>query len=154
MESIRQIGFLLCILGLGAAIVSYLLPQNAVSAVVKAAAGVVFCVIFCRALQQGDFTFDFDFAQYAQTRSEQLANAAAKQTLTLTENAVSDTLYGELRKLGYAVKRVQVSLHILSDNSIRIDSIVIDADGDVVPIGEYVQKEYGVTPTIIVDGEG
>ncbi len=153
MESIREIGMLLCIIGIGTSVMFYLLPKTAASAAVKAAVGVVFCVILCQAVAQKDFTMDFDFASAFTPKVQTMEYEAIRQTLTLTENAVADQIYGALKKQGYPVQSVSLDLHITEENSIRIDSMVIKTAGDALPIKAYIENTYGITPHITVNGE-
>ncbi len=153
MEGIRQVGLLLCTVSLGASVLCCLLPKTALSGVVKGCGGVFFCVLLLTAVKQQTFSFDVDFDARVQTKAQTVAREAAKQTLTLTEHAVSDAIYGDLRRCGYAVQNVGVSLHILSDNSIEIKQISIWAEDDIPAIKAYLEREYGITPKIIPYGE-
>lgn len=154
MESIRQIGMLLCIISMISMLVFYLLPKTGLAATVRSCAG-VFCVTaIAVAVWQGDYHFKLDFSKLQYTREYAVEREAVSQTVNLTENAVSDVIYGALKKEGFEVESVSVSLHISSDNSISISRIRVSATADAPQITAYILKEYGIESDVQLSKAG
>lgn len=157
MEGIRQIGMLLCAVSLLSMLIFYLLPKLELSAAVKACAGVFCAAAVLTAISSTRFEAELDFSALRRARAGAIEQKAVQSTLWLTENAVSDAIYGELKKEGYDVKKADVSLHISGDNSIEINRIQIEVSQmDAAAAAAYVQRVYGIPPQIAVskaDGE-
>lgn len=153
MEGIRQIGLLLCAVSLLAMLAFYLLPKLELSAAVKACAGVFCMAAVIAAILNTRFDPELDFSALREQRAQKLEQKAMQSTLRLTENAVSDAIYGELKKEGYDVKSVTVSLHILSDSSIEFSRIQIEVSQlDAAAAAAYVSRVYGITPQVVISG--
>ena len=155
METIRQVGMMLCGCSLLSMLFSFLLPKTGLSNAVKGCAGVFFTAAMLYAILQCEWDIMPDMNDRMTVKQQQTAIAAKQKTVTLTENALSDRLVLTLRNGGLKVKKAQVELHINTDGSIEISRVVVEtAAEDAMAAADIVEAEYGVRPQIILsDGD-
>lgn len=155
MDTIREVGVMLCACSLLSMLFSYLLPKTGLSGAVKGCAGVFFTAAILYTILTSKADLSLDFGKLTELHRQETMAAAQQKTLRLSEHAVADQIYGDISKEGIEVDTVEVSLHIGKDGCIEISRIIVTGaqQTDVPLIVRQISAEYGMIPEIRLAGD-
>lgn len=156
MESLKFIGISICITTVITSIFTMLLPDGKLDNVIKFAITLFFLTSIVTPFIDSDLNLDFKSLtqeislETNKTLEKELSNTFIQIAKSYIEEDINDNLI----KNNIPIKKVSISINILSDSSIYIEKVKIyitsKEEDNTEKINEIVLNEINIIPEIII----
>lgn len=155
MEAIRTIGISLCITVVATTLFSMLLPDGKMDKVVKFAISLFFLTGIISPFFSSELNFRIEVADIIPEQNRtQLVDTMDEQMISLAKVNLENSLERMLTLDGYSVRKIQVEINKSQTNNISISKLMVYIEEETakssLQIEKTIQKEVGITPSIVV----
>lgn len=155
METIKAIGFSICITIVVTSIFSMLLPNTKLDKVIKFAISLFFLTGIISPFFSSDLKFHVDIEDVISNQNTtKLDQTFETQFISAAQTNLESSIQRMLKKDGINVIKVEVLINKMNEDNISISKLMVYIDKDTnnssKKIEEIVKKEVGITPTIII----
>lgn len=155
METIKAIGFSICITIVVTSIFSMLLPNTKLDKVIKFAISLFFLTGIISPFFSSDLKFHVDIEDVISNQNiTKLDQTFETQFISAAQTNLESSIQRMLKKDGANVIKVEILINKMGEDNISISKLMVyidkDSNNSSKKIEEIVKKEVGITPTIII----
>lgn len=154
MSGIKSVVTMICLILIITGIFSILIPKNKMEKTIKFAISLFFLAGIVIPIVKGEFDFSIDYKDINITDYQVQVQAKTKNTITiLTEKKLENDVKNILKNNGINYENVEMSIHILEDESIDITkfTVVLKEGENIQTTEQLIIEEVGIKPSIEIE---